>query len=259
MKMPEKSAVGAASSREEEKIRAKDGAPTEERSTVAVGQERSTVTVGAAFSRESSPPQIHATRLVVWDVPPAIERGTPFRVKLGVKCASQCGAHAWQVEVRDDEGRTVATASVSEAPWPGTALHVADVELRAPDADGLFAWQARVPYVEGDGSAGPAHEAAAASFNVRAVPAPECLLKVLAVDARTRAPVEGAKVVAHPYRGVTGADGIAELRVSKGAYRLFVSGRDYVPFRADGNVEADTSITAALALDLGPSDAELWS
>ena len=36
----------------------------------------------------------HATRIVVWDVPPAVECGAPFRVKVGVKCAAECGAAA---------------------------------------------------------------------------------------------------------------------------------------------------------------------
>jgi hypothetical protein len=58
---------------------------------------------------------------------------------------------------------------------------------------------------------------------------------------------------------MTNAEGIAELRVPRGAYRLIVSGRDRFPFRSDGEVGADTTIRAELDVDLGPSDAELWS
>jgi hypothetical protein len=58
---------------------------------------------------------------------------------------------------------------------------------------------------------------------------------------------------------MTNLEGIAELKEPKGAYRLFVSGRDRFPFWADGEVYADTTIRAELDLDLGPSDAELWS
>jgi hypothetical protein len=84
-------------------------------------------------------------------------------------------------------------------------------------------------------------------------------VKVVAVDAASRAPVRGARVVVHPYRSVTDAQGVAELRVPKGTYRLFVSGRDYFPFRSDGEVRADITIQAELDADRGPTDAELWS
>jgi hypothetical protein len=91
------------------------------------------------------------------------------------------------------------------------------------------------------------------------VRAPQCVLRVVAIDAASRKPVRGARVVVHPYRAVTDEQGVAELRVPKGAYRLFVSGRDYFPFRSDGEVRADVTIEAELAADRGPSDAELWS
>jgi hypothetical protein len=163
------------------------------------------------------------------------------------------------VAIRDAAGRSVASARVGDAPWPGTAaLFHTEIELHAPDAEGLHAYEASL---ETDPAADnrPTHTAASARFQVRAVPAPECLVKVVAVDAASRTPVRGARVVVHPYRAVTDAHGVAELRVPKGAYRLFVSGRDYFPFRADGEVSADVTIQAELAADRGPSDAELWS
>jgi hypothetical protein len=164
------------------------------------------------------------------------------------------------VAIRDAEGRDVAACAVGDVPWPGTAaLYFAEVELRAPAAQGLHAYEAAL---EADVTTGPErapHEAASARFQVRTVPAPECRVTVVAVDAASRTPVPGARVVVHPYRAVTDAQGVAELRVPKGAYRLFVSGRDYVPFRSDGEVSADVTIRAELDADRGPSDAELWS
>jgi hypothetical protein len=72
-------------------------------------------------------------------------------------------------------------------------------------------------------------------------------------------PIAGAKVVVHPYRALTDADGVAEIRLPKGAYRLFVSGHERFPFRSDGEISGDLTITAELDDDFGPSDAELWS
>jgi hypothetical protein len=202
----------------------------------------------------------HATRIVVWDTPPAIECGAAFRLKVGVKCAAECVSAARQVEIHDADGRTIASASVGDAPWAGTnALYYAELELRAPETQGLYTWEARAAAVLDEVTSGGTHAAATTAFQVRAVPAPECVLKIIAVDARSGAPVPGAKVVVHPYRAMTNAEGIAELRVPRGAYRLFVSGRDRFPFRSDGEVGADTTIRAELDVDVGPSDAELWS
>ena len=203
--------------------------------------------------------EAHATRVVVWDVPVAVEPGAVFHIKVGVKCAAECSSAGRIVEIRDAEGHAVASAPVGDALWPGTSsLHYADIELRAPLVEGLHACEASV--ATGIGVEGaPAHEAASARFQIRAERAPECRLKVIAVDARSRAPVPGAKVVVHPYHALTNAEGIAELRVPKGAYRLFVSGRDRFPFRSDGEIDSDVTIQAELDEDFGPSDAELWS
>ena len=201
----------------------------------------------------------HATRVVVWDVPAAAEPGTAVRVKVGVKCAAECSSAGRRVEVRDEQGQVLASGCVGDVPWPGTSgLDYAELELRAPSAEGLHAREACVA-AAADDAAGAPHEAAAARFMIRAARAPECRLKVIAVDARSHLPVPGAKVVVHPYHALTDADGIAELRVPKGAYRLFVSGRERFPFRSDGEITDDVTIQAELDEDLGPSDAELWS
>ena len=203
--------------------------------------------------------ETHATRVVVWDVPVAVAPGAALRVKVGVKCAADCSSAGRLVEIRDSDGQVVASGPVGDVPWPGTsALYHAELELRAPDAEGMHPREAFV-VASGDDAGGAAHDAASARFQIRAVRPPECRLKVIAVDARSHAPVPGAKVVVHPYHALTNADGIAELRVPKGAYRLFVSGRDRFPFRSDGEIDADVTIQAELDEDFGPSDAELWS
>ena len=198
----------------------------------------------------------HATRIVVWDAPPTVERGKRFGIKLGVKCPSECRPRGWAVDVRDHEGKRQATATLSDAPWPGTAtLYYAEVDLTAPDAEGLFSWEAKAP---GSGAEVP-HAEGTARFGVRVVPKPEGRVTVVVVDAECHTPVRGAKVVMHPYRAVTDERGVAEVRVPKGAYRLFVSGPNHVPFRWDGEMTTDVTIRAELVLDLGISDADIWS
>ena len=115
----------------------------------------------------------HATHIVVWDTPPTVECGATFRIRVGVKCAAGCSAAGRTVEIRDANGRWAASAPVSDAPWPGTSLYSTEIELRAPEAAGLHAWEAVASEV-GAETGGPAHAGACARFLVRAVAAPEC-------------------------------------------------------------------------------------
>lgn len=190
--------------------------------------------------------QPHDTRIVVWDVPVTIECGKTFSVRVGVKCSSGCRSDGWTVEVHDHDGKRQASATTSSAPWPDTAgLHHAQVELNAPDREGLYTWEVRAPVNAPE----IPHAEGVARFGVRAVPTPECLLTVVAVDVESQTPVEGAKVVVHPYKTFTDEDGVAKVRIPEGEYRIFVSGKRYVPFRSDCDVKADVTIRADLALD----------
>jgi hypothetical protein len=198
----------------------------------------------------------HRTRVVTWDTPSAVGCGQEFRVKVGVKCSSDCPPDGWMLEVHDHDGNKRTEAALSDAAWPGTAaLYYAEVKLRAPETEGLYSWEARAPAA---GRAVP-HTDGIARFGVRVVAAPECVLTVQAIEMESQTPVRGAKVVVHPYRAFTDEHGLAKVRVPRGAYRLFVSGKDYFPFRIDGVVNADMTIKAELALDLELSDADVWS
>jgi len=198
----------------------------------------------------------HDTRVVVWDKPAVVERGKRFAVRVGAACSSKCAPAGWRVEVRDHEGERRATATLGDDPWPGTdALHHAEVALVAPDVEGLHTWEAAAS-TEG---LEVAHTGGRVRFGVRVVSAPACRLTVVAVDAESGRPVEGARVVAHPYRSVTDERGVAELEVPAGQYRLFVSGKGSIPFRFDGAVTTDRTIRAELAQDVELSDADIWS
>ena len=198
----------------------------------------------------------HHARVVVWGAPPVVERGERFSVRIGAACSSRCSPAGWRVEVRDHRGERQAAAVLGGEPWPGAdALHHTEVALAAPDVEGLHTWEAAA-LTEG---LEVAHTGGRARFGVRVAPVPACRLTVVAVDAESGAPVEGARVVAHPYRAVTDERGAAELRVAAGRYRLFVSGKGSVPFRFDGDVKAHTTIRARLARDVELSDADIWS
>lgn len=204
----------------------------------------------------------HNRSIVVWDVPGAVRCGAAFSFKAGIKCSVDCPSAGWALEIRNHEGETVATQPVGAKPWPGTAaLFPAEFELRSPAGVGVFVWQVVSPALAEEQVDGVVaeHTETAASFNVRTVPEAECRLTVLAVDRAAQQPVAGLKVVAHPYRTTTDRCGIAELRLPKGHYRLFVSGKNFFPLRLDGELHADQEIRAELEIDREPTDAELWS
>lgn len=204
----------------------------------------------------------HKRSIVVWDLPPAIPGGKAFAIKLGIKCEQHCHPDNWLLEVRDHRGTALASVAVGDGALTGTeALYGAELELTAPDAEGLFAFEVVAPAVAhaSEGTAGVVHEPAVATFNVRTVPEADCRLTVVAIERESGKPVTGARVVVHPYRAVTDARGVADLDLPRGRYRLFVTGRDFSPLRLDGELGADTTIRAELELDLGPSDAELWA
>ncbi|MDX1562915.1 MAG: hypothetical protein R3305_08300 [Gammaproteobacteria bacterium] len=219
----------------------------------------------------------HALSVVVWDVPPAVERARTFAIKAGVKCLEGCETAGWRVEVRDAAGQVVTDAVIGQAPLIGTAaLFHTEIELTAPDDEGLFAFEVialprdratavagvdatATQGVDGESTAAARHDEARAAFNIHTVPAPDCELTVIAIDREKQAPVAGARVVVHPYRTVTDDQGVAKLKLPKGAYRLFVSGGQFIPYRGDGEIDADLTIRAELDPDLPLSDAELWS
>ncbi len=198
----------------------------------------------------------HKTRVLVWNLPSAVQCGDTFSIKLGVKCSSRCRANGWALEVRDHEQNRLATARLGDDVWPETAaLYYAEIDLKAPDMEGLYRWEVRAP---GPGLEVP-HAESVARLNVRVVPTPDCVVTVEAIDLESLTPVEGAKVVVHPYRAFTDERGMAEVKVPKGKYRLFVSGRGHFPFQSHCEVNTDMTIRAQLALDPEPSDADIWS
>jgi hypothetical protein len=188
----------------------------------------------------------HTTNVVVWDIPSAIVVGERFTIKVGMKCASECQLTNRYFRIDDDEGTQLATGTVGVDPWPGTTgLYVAEVELDAPAEKGLYTWSvkalgsdAEIPYAEGS-----------VSFGVRVVSHPDFLVTVETVDKENQTPLSGARVVMHPYKAVTDEHGIAEVRVAKGAYKLFVSQSRYLTFGLPVEVDADMTTRAELYVE----------
>jgi hypothetical protein len=205
---------------------------------------------GISYAEMSAPVTFtvkpHSMNLVVWDIPPAIVAGEKFNIKVGIKCSSECDLKNRNFAINNHEGIEVAAVRLSGNHWPGTGLHFAELELEAPAAENLYTWSVKCAGL----TAGVPHNQGCVSFGIRVVGCPECLVTVETVDRETQTPLSGAHVVMHPYRAITNDRGVAEVRVPKGEYKLFVSQTNYLTFALP--VEVTSNITAIAELDLEP-------
>jgi len=166
----------------------------------------------------------HTPSVVVWDIPSAIVVGERFRINVGIKCSNECHLTNRDFGIYDHEGAQVATGTL-----PG-------------GGEGLYTWSVKGPRSD----VGIPHAEGSISFGVRVVSHPEYLVRVETVDKVSQTPLRGARVVMHPYRAVTDERGVAEVRVAKGAYRLFVSQTRYLTFGLPVEVTADMTARRAL-------------
>jgi len=191
----------------------------------------------------------HTTSVVAWDIPSAIVAGERFRMKVGIKCSNECPLTHSDFGIYDHEGAQIATGALPGDRWPGTTgLHVAEVELEAPAGEGLYTWSVKGPRSD----AGIPHAEGSISFGVRVVSHPEYVVTVETVDQVNQMPLRGARVAMHPYQAVTDERGVAEVRVAKGAYTLFVSQTRYLTFGLPIDVDADMTARAELSLEPVP-------
>ena len=189
----------------------------------------------------------HTIRVLAWDVPPTVVAGEKFTIRIGIKCSSECVFAHETFAVLDHAGNEIAAGLLSGDIWPGTSgLYSALVELKAPSAAGLYEWTVKC---SGSDLEKP-HAEGVASFALRVVSQPECVIKVEAVDKVSQLPVADARIALHPYKGVTDENGLAEIRVAKGEYHLFVAKARYLTLGLPVEVTAD--MTARAELDLEP-------
>jgi hypothetical protein len=225
-------------------------APAEARAYTWVAVCPAVMKAGISHTEASTPIPFtvtpHTLHVVAWDVPPAVVVGERFRMKVGIKCSSECDFGNRSFGIHDHEGAQAATGTLSGDRWPGTTgLYVADVELDAPPAEGLYTWSVK----DSGSAAGLPHAEGGITFGVRVVGRPDYLVTIEAIDQISRTPLEGARVVMHPYRAVTDERGVAEVRVTKGEYKLFVSQTRYLTFGLPVEVDADMTARAELCLE----------
>ncbi len=189
----------------------------------------------------------HAARLNVWGMASAIVAGERFKLKVGLKCSQGCKLAGKALTVVDHEGAEVATATLVDEPWPGTtALYYAEVEVEAPGAVGDYKWELKSGAWEAQSDSEFPHAAGAFPFGVKVVGAPDYEVTVEAFDAQKHTPIKGVHVLLHPYRALTDENGVAKVKVTKGTYKLHVSGFTYVAYQNTIDVAGDVTTRAEL-------------
>lgn len=194
----------------------------------------------------------HPITVTSWGLASALTDGSTAKMHVGVRCSCGCSMAGRQVTIHDHTGAQIGAATLGDGLWPKTeALYFAEVEFPAAGEVGLHDWQIRFA---GAGLE-PAHGDGTANFGVRIVPPAEHVVKVEALDRDKQTPLAGALVTMHPFRGTTNEHGIAELRVPKGSYRLFVSARRYVSNHTQLEVNGDVATQAQLDIEIRPERA----
>ena len=199
-----------------------------------------------------------AIRPSIWNLPSAIVAGERFGFTVGFASAPTREAAGWAFVLEDQDGTVLKTGVTDHDPLPGQAgIHGAEIELVAPSRPGRHVWRLRPAEPGGDGP----HVPVAVDVHLNVVRPPDRLIRLRAVDAATGAPVARARVVAHPFRALTDAEGQAEIAVPSGSYRVFVSGLQYFPFRAEIDLETEEAveILAELYVDRPFDETDQWA
>ena len=187
----------------------------------------------------------HDTSLAVWDTPsPAILERENF-LKVGVKCSAGCNLAGENIEIQDHEGEVVATGRLGESPWPGSqGLYWKEVSFQAPRQEGYYSWKAQFREPR---QAIP-HQGAVLSFGFQTTRSPEYRLSIEVADSETQIPIGDAFVAANTFRTYTDAHGRAILKITGGAYEIYVWRHGYVAWETTLEVSADTEIQAKLSV-----------
>jgi hypothetical protein len=197
----------------------------------------------------------HDTNVHVWGLPPAIATGERFRLTVGIKCSAACTLSGRPLRIFDHEDAQVGAGSLLDEVWPGTnALYFVEIEATAPLTAGDYEWRAEIP----ESGSKPPHAAGSFTFAVKVVSAPDCEVAVEAFDSVSQTPINGACVLLHPYKGRTDEMGVAKVKVTRGRYKLHVSGLSYIPYENDIDVAGDFATRVELAVEPEGQDDYRW-
>ncbi len=200
----------------------------------------------------------HATSMAVWGVPSPIVLGASFSVRAGVKCSAACGLGGERVVIRDESGRPVGEGLLGDAPAAGTsALYPADVELTAPDVEGLASWSAG--FLPSESLELP-HGDTSARFGFRVTVRPEHRVRVRVVEVVTERPLGKVDVRVGAHMGTTNEDGVAAIDLPGGVYQMVAcrAGWEFSSRELEVSADLDIGVEAVPAPDPAGDEDQIW-
>ena len=163
--------------------------------------------------------EAHRTSVAIWDLPSPAVIGEPFVAKIGAKCAEGCDLRGRRIEVYDGSGNRLTTSEFREGFWPGSdALRWTEVQLVAPETEGVVSWSAGFPAADLD----LPHQEASSKFSFAATRPAKHRLTVEVVEKGSTIPVPNAYVSLGAYRASTGESGRSIVSVAEGSYELTI-------------------------------------
>lgn len=197
---------------------------------------------------------LHETTLAVWDLQSPLIVSRQATVKVGAKCSAGCEITGRNIEICNDAGARIGSATLGSTPLAGTsALYWTEVQFIAPDAEGPCAWTVR--FSEDDST--PQHREASSRFRFVTVKPPEhCVtVEVMAKDSETV--LTDVEIRLGFYRGTTDGTGMAKVDVPKGSYELNVWKSGFEHLSRGIEVAGDVTLQLQLIAAPEPED-EYW-
>jgi hypothetical protein len=176
----------------------------------------------------------HDVSVAVWDIPSPVVKDRAYSVKIGIACSAGCSLDLHAITVHDADATPLRGARLSNAPWPGThALYWAEVELPAFGPEGPRTLQVHC---------NENRHLVSATFSFTVVGQPEHAVRIVATDATTGGPIDGAEVRVGVFRATTDEDGVATIAVPGGEYQVILWKVGYQASPVSVTISADVRI-----------------
>jgi|YelNatPaOPRAMG01_1025707.scaffolds.fasta_scaffold31042_2 hypothetical protein len=185
----------------------------------------------------------HRLSLAVWDIPYPIVSSSPFFIKAGAKCSSNCFLAGQEIFFYNHQGELMGSSRLGDTPWPDSqSLFWCEMRLTAPPIEEYFVWEARlIPK-----SLDFAHSEGHFSFSFHTTSSAGKKITIQVFDSENKEPIENAFVTIGSYRGYTNAAGIINFSLPPKDYFFSVFKQGYEILEKIIKISENSSLTVEL-------------
>ena len=158
----------------------------------------------------------HEASLAVWDLASPLVIARPTTLKIGIACPSGCSLSGTTIDIRDEEGSTIASGHIGSEPWPDTlALYWVELDVAAPETEGTHAWSVHAAGVDS------LHGLVTSIVRLVASRRPEHRVTFEVIEQGSGAPLAGVELRVGAFRAATNDAGVAHVDVPGGTYDVY--------------------------------------